>query len=293
MSYYKILGFKKEPFSTSPDPDFFYLSKEHEAALTNVLIDLRLKRGMSVILGDVGTGKTTLSRKLIQELKDRDDCLFHMVLDPYYENPVEFLSSIARNFGVVPLYQDRIASLVDMRDALERFFFKKTVEENKTIILIVDEAQKLTGECLEVLRVLLNYETNEFKLLQLVLLGQLELQTKIKEIPNFFDRISYKGKLEPLDFEEMKAMVFFRMQQAGYHIEMHLFLEEALGAIYRHTNGYPRRVNMLCHRALKELLLRNKFVVDAELIERLVEEDVKGGWQRTNHHLLQKSSYSS
>ena len=79
MSYYKIFGFQKEPFSTSPDPDFFYLSKAHDAALTNILIELRLKRGLGVILGDVGTGKTTLSRKLIQELKNREDCGFQSV----------------------------------------------------------------------------------------------------------------------------------------------------------------------------------------------------------------------
>lgn len=293
MSYYKILGFQKEPFSTSPDPDFFYLSKEHEAALTNVLIDLRLKRGMSVILGDIGTGKTTLSRKLIQELKNRDDCVFHMVLDPYYQNPVEFMSAFTRNFGVAPAVQEQgISTLIDMREAFERYLFKKAAVEGKTVILIVDEAQKLTNDCMEVLRVLLNYETNEFKLLQVVLLGQLELQAKITEIPNFFDRISYKGRLEPLDYEEMKSMIFFRMKQAGYHVEMHIFLEEALDAIHKHTGGYPRRVTMLCHRALKELLMRNKFVVDAELIDKLVEEDAKGGWQRTSNNQLQKSSYS-
>ena len=82
MSYYKVLGFEKEPFSTSPDPEFFYLSQAHESALTNTLIELRLKRGLSIILGDVGTGKTTLSRKLIQELKERDDFIFHIILDP-------------------------------------------------------------------------------------------------------------------------------------------------------------------------------------------------------------------
>jgi general secretion pathway protein A len=90
MSYYKVLGFENEPFSTSPDPEFFYLSKEHERALTNVLIQLRLKRGLSVILGDVGTGKTTLSRKLIQELNSRDDFIFHIILDPSFENATPY-----------------------------------------------------------------------------------------------------------------------------------------------------------------------------------------------------------
>src|SRR5512137_2334846 len=100
MSYFKVLGFDKEPFSTSPDPEFFYLSKEHETALTNILIELRLKRGLSVILGDVGTGKTTLSRKLVQELKDRDDFIFHIILDPTFENEQFFLTSLTRNFEI-------------------------------------------------------------------------------------------------------------------------------------------------------------------------------------------------
>src|SRR5512136_2411593 len=100
MSYYKVIGFEREPFSTSPDPAFFYLSKEHETALTNVLIELRLKRGLSVILGDIGTGKTTLSRKLIQELKSRDDFVFHIMLDPSFESEQLFLTSLAKNFDI-------------------------------------------------------------------------------------------------------------------------------------------------------------------------------------------------
>jgi general secretion pathway protein A len=287
MSYYKIFGFQKEPFSTSPDPDFFYLSKAHDAALTNILIELRLKRGLGVILGDVGTGKTTLSRKLIQELKNREDCLFHMILDPSFDDPVLFLSCISKNFGI-PITDDM--SILSLREALERFLFQKAVIEGKTVILIVDEAQKLSESSLENLRVLLNYETNEFKLLQLVLLGQLELQSKIKEIANFFDRISYKGKLEALDFGEMKEMIFFRIKQAGYASDMNIFLEDALYGIHEATGGHPRQVTMLCHRALKTLLFKNKLVVDSQVIEELIQEDVKTGWQRTSP-LLQKSSY--
>ena len=290
MSYYKILGCQKEPFSTSPDPDFFYLSKGHDAALTSVLIELRLKRGLSVILGDVGTGKTTLSRKLIQELKSREDCIFHMILDPSIDDPALFLSYIAKNFGILIPASAESNTIVALREALERFLFQKAAVENKTVILVVDEAQKMTGSSLEILRVLLNYETNDFKLLQLVLLGQIELQAKIKQIDNFFDRISYKGKLEALDYSEMKEMILFRMRQAGYLSDIQLFLDDALKTIYNYTGGYPRQVMMLCHRALKHLLLQNKFVIDGHLIDDLIKEDVRTGWQRMSH-LLQKSSY--
>ena len=128
MSYYKILGFEKEPFSTSPDPNFFYFSREHEQAMTNTLIELRLRRGLSVILGDVGTGKTTLSRKLIQELKDRQDVIFHIVLDPSFESENDFLCSLARNFDI-PLNNSVGTQTLFVRDALERFLFQKGVKE--------------------------------------------------------------------------------------------------------------------------------------------------------------------
>jgi general secretion pathway protein A len=288
MSYFKVLGFDKEPFSTSPDPEFFYLSKEHETALTNILIELRLKRGLSIILGDIGTGKTTLSRKLIQELKQREDFILHIILDPSFENEAIFLTYLMRNFEINPVNVE-VPSILDLRDALERFLFQKGVTEGKTVTLIIDEAQKLSETSLEILRVLLNYETNEFKLLQLVLLGQLELHSKIMDIPNFFDRISFKYTLNPLDFEETKEMVEFRIRQAGYKANMHLFLEEAIKEIYQYARGYPRQITMICHKALKSMLLKSKFVVDLEVVREIINEEIKLGWQKKNN-LMHKTA---
>ncbi|MEI6631780.1 MAG: AAA family ATPase [bacterium] len=290
MSYFKVLGFEKEPFSTSPDPAFFYLSREHETALTNILIEIRLKRGLSVILGDVGTGKTTLSRKLIQELKEREDFIFHIILDPSFENELLFLTSLARNFEINNISNTQNPSILDLREALERFLFQKGVTENKTVTIIIDEAQKLNDESLEMLRVLLNYETNEFKLLQLVLLGQLELHSKITAIPNFFDRISFKYTLNPLGFEEAKEMIGFRLNQAGYKANIHLFMDDALKEIHQYSHGYPRQITMLCHRALKNLVLRNKFVVDAAFMREMIEEEIRSGWNRKDP-LMQRNSF--
>ena len=287
MSYYRVLGFEKEPFSTSPDPDFFYSAREHDRALTNVLIELRLRRGLSVVLGDVGTGKTTLSRKLVQDLRDREDCLFHIMLDPSFESRAMFTQSLVKNFGI-PL-ENPSPTVTELRETLERFLFQKGVVENKTVVLIIDEAQKLDPMSMEVLRLLLNYETNQHKLLQLVLLGQIELLSAIRNIPNFMDRISFKTKLNPLGYEEMKEMIYFRIQQAGYRARMDLFLEDALKEIYRATRGYPRQVTMHCHRALKDMLMKNKSVVDHELVNGIVEEEAQFGWQTTNR-LLQNSN---
>ena len=289
MSYYRTLGFEKEPFSTSPDPEFFFSSREHERALTNVLIELRLKRGLSVVLGDVGTGKTTLSRKLVQDLRKREDCLFHIMLDPSFESRMTFTHSLVKNFGI-PVENPQ-PSLTEMREALERFLFQKGVVEQKTVILIIDEAQKLDPVSMEVLRLLLNYETNQFKLLQLVLLGQTELLGAIQKIPNFMDRVSFKTRIVPLDFEETKEMIYFRIEQAGYTARMDLFLEDGLKEIYQATQGYLRQVTMLCHKALKSMLMRNKPAVDRETVSAIVQEEAQFGWQRTTNQLLQNSSF--
>ncbi len=289
MSYYKVLGFEKEPFSTSPDPNYFYLSREHEQALTNTLIELRLRRGLSVVLGDIGTGKTTLSRKLIQELKARREVIFHIILDPTFEDEHIFLRSLARHFQI-PINDSSEGATLDIRDSLERFLFQKGVTENKSVVLIIDEAQKLSERSLEVLRVLLNYETNEYKLLQLVLLGQTELHEKIINIPNFFDRISFKYMLNPFSLQETEEMINFRIRKAGYKAKMHLFLKDAILEIHQATQGYPRRITMLCHKALKELVMRNKSVVSAGVIEDIVQNEMRAGWHRKDPLLL-KNSY--
>ena len=289
MSYYKVLGLEKEPFSTSPDPEFFYLSKEHETALTNTLIEMRLKRGLSVILGDVGTGKTTLSRKLIQELKEREDFIFHIILDPSFEDENTFLTYLTSSFDV-PLSSRLPLTTLELKESLKKFLFHKGVIENKTTVLIVDEAQKLNEITLEYLRLLLNYETNEFKLLQLVLLGQVELHDKIMSISNFYDRISFHYKLTPLNYNEIKELIEFRIRQAGFKSRTHLFLDEAVRDICQYASGYPRQVIMLCHRLLIRMVMEKKFVVDRYMVQEMVKNEVEGGWL-PKRSLLQKNSY--
>ena len=288
MSYYRILGFEREPFSTSPDPEFLYLSQGHQATMTNVLIELRLRRGLSVVLGDVGTGKTTLSRKLIQALRERGDFIVHYVLDPCFENEHEFLYSLVRNFGISVEPSSGVpgrVSVMDLKEAVEKFLYDKTVIGNKTVVLIVDEAQKLTESSMEMLRVILNYETNDTKLLQLVLFGQLELHSKIMKIPNFMDRISFKYTLNPLSLDETREMIAFRIKQASYCSNTLLFQEDAIEMIHKISQGYPRKITMLCHRSLKQLVMKRKWAVDEEVVGEIVSEDMRAGWlnQQTHH----------
>ncbi|MDP3919187.1 MAG: AAA family ATPase [Candidatus Omnitrophota bacterium] len=299
MSYYKILGLHREPFSTSPDPDFFYLSKEHDLALTNLLIELHLRRGLSVILGDVGTGKTTLSRKLVQCLRHRGEFILHVILDPYFETEQHLLNSLVRNFeipwdqyygtqnsGAPAQVTAPQIGLMDLKEIFQKFLYDQCIIKNKTVVLIVDEAQKLSQESMEMLRVMLNYETNENKLLQLVLLGQLELHSKIMRISNFFDRVSFKYALNPLSLDETRHMIHFRMKQAGYEDDGDFFFEDAVRLIHESARGYPRKIMMLCHRALKAVIMKDATGVDERMVRNIIEEDVRSGWLT-----LQKSGF--
>jgi general secretion pathway protein A len=271
MSYYSALLLEKEPFSTSPDPAFFYDSRQHHAALVKLMIEIRLKRGLSLVLGDAGTGKTTLSRKLFQMLKERDDIVSGMILDPVYDNEQLFLDSLARTFKIDLESKNNI---LDYKEAIKKYLFRQCLEENKTVVLLIDEAQKLNGASLEFLRVLLNYETNEFKMLQLVLLSQLELLPALKRIHNFWDRISMKYVLNPLDEQETERMIHFRLKQAGYKFPGQLFTPEAIGHIYRHTKGYPRQIAMICHEALKRIVAESRVCVDVQLVRELIDHEV-------------------
>ncbi len=252
-----------------------------------LVIEIRLKRGLSVVLGDVGTGKTTLSRKLFQMLKERDDVVFHMILDPTFDSEEIFLDSLVRTFGIEITSPQ--PTILDYKEAIKRYLFAQGAEQNKTVVLLIDEAQKLNSLSLEALRMLLNYETNEFKLLQLVILGQMELLPRLTEVRNLIDRVSLLYTLTPFGIDETKEMIEFRVRQAGYTGRDKLFNESAIREIFKYTEGYPRRIGMLCHKALKLLVMKNKPIVDNEIIKELVEHEANLRWQKTN--LLLKNSY--
>lgn len=273
MSYYSVLNLKKEPFSTSPDPYFLYPSMSHRQALQRLEIAIRLKRGLNLVLGDIGIGKTTLARSLIQVLSQEEGFISHMILDPVYDSEFQFVSYLAKLFGIKPSFR----SALDYKEAIERYLFKKCVEEGGIVVLIVDEAQKLNNYSLEILRTLLNYETNEYKLLQLVIIGQMELLPKLKRITNFSDRINLKYILNPLDINETKSMIEFRLKQAGYNSGKTLFTDKAMEIIYQYTQGYPRKIAKLCHLALEELVMREKLIVEDDLITEVIAEDRKVG----------------
>jgi general secretion pathway protein A len=151
--------------------------------------------------------------------------------------------------------------------------------EHKTVVLLIDEGQKLSADNLEILRTLLNYETNEYKLLQLVILSQLELLARIKKIKNFSDRIALSYVINPLNQEETKEMIEFRLAQAGYKSANGnwLFTDEAIRSVYEYSQGYPRKIAHICHDALEHIVMHQKPMVDAIVIQEIINQAGYGG----------------
>ena len=261
MDYFKILNLKREPFSNSPEPELFFLSTEHLACLQQLELAIRLRRGLNVVMGDVGMGKTTLCRQLILRFTepetDSNEVQTHLLLDPSFSNTREFLSTVATTFGLPGA--ETAESDWHLKESIKNYLFQKGVDEKKTIALIIDEGQKLPGFCREVLREFLNYETNENKLLQIVIFAQNEFRRILKRHANFADRVNQYYFLKPLNFRETKALIRFRLSRSGRPAEMPaLFTLPGLWAVYLATGGYPRRIITLCHRILLTLIIQNK-----------------------------------
>jgi general secretion pathway protein A len=269
VNYYELLDLQKEPFATTPDPYFFYRSPHHQEALERLEIALRLRRGLNLIIGDVGSGKTTLARVLLQHLAGEEHLQFFLILDPVFRSEFQFLKYLVETFGASP----RGRSTLDYRNALEAFLLRTGVEEGKIVALIIDEGQKLTPAYIETIRTLLNFETNESKLLQVIILGQLELLPKIRRKRNFMDRINLAYMINPLSYTDTREMILFRLRQAGYK-GGELFTEEAMALIYDHSKGSPRKITLLCHHALASLIMHNRTVVEKDVIQELLASEV-------------------
>ncbi len=278
MQYFEQLGLCREPFSNSPDPDFLFYSKQHIACLQGLEIAVRLRRGLNVVIGDVGTGKTTLIRRFIKNLSSDSSVRLHLVLDPYFKTPHSFLRMLcAQVLGEMP---DRRLNTFSLKELLKKKLYWRGIQQELTSVLIVDEGQKMTLECLEVLRELLNYETNSKKLLQILIFGQRELEPIIESMENFKDRINCYTILVPLGRQETRAMIEYRLELSTNPGETtpKLFSLAAYWAIHRASRGYPRKTVRLCHKLILNLLIRRKKRAGLRLVHSVAREEVQQGW---------------
>ncbi len=266
MNYLNLLDLEKEPFSNSPDPDFFFASDQHMRSLQRLELTIRLRKGLSVVLGEVGTGKTTLCRRLIRRLdKDGGQVVVRLFLDPEFVSGGDFLRAIADAFGIGGIEDD--GSEREIKETIKQHLFSQGVDDDKITVLIIDEGQKLPGFCLEILREFLNFETNNHKLLQIVIFAQLEFRQALAERDNFSDRIAEFCTLTPLNFADTRRLILFRLRQAhGRSAAPKLFNFWALLAVYRQSGGYPRKIVQLCSQSLLSLIIQNKTMVSASLV---------------------------
>lgn len=276
MNYVSRLGLAREPFSNSPDPGFLYLSKQHTDCLQQVEIAVRLRRGLNVVLGDIGTGKTTLCRTFLLNMGS-DDTSVHLLLDPPSRSQRFFLHVL---YGIFTGKEaSKRLNEWQLKEGIKKALFRQCVEEGKLVVLIIDEGQKLTKGCLEILRELLNYETNSSKLLQIVIFAQRELETQLERMPNLLDRVNCMQRLQPLDGEDSEAMIRYRVAQASPDPDNPpaLFSTAACRAIYRAAEGYPRRMVRLCHKCLIAALVHERSSVNTALVRQVVKQERREG----------------
>jgi len=289
MEYFKLLNLDKEPFSNSPDPDYFFKSRQHNECLQKLELSLRLRRGLNVVIGEVGTGKTTLCRQMIKKFSRDEEFETHLILDPHMADPAVFLKYVAQMFE-----RETDVSTgdgADYKEFIKQYLYKRGVEENRVVVLIIDEGQKIPVPILEILRELLNYETNEYKLLQIVIFAQREFELILDQHANFADRINLLHVLGPLSFKDTRLMIDYRLQKAGAEGNLASMLSfPALVAIYRATGGYPRKIVNLCHRIMLAMIVKNHKRAGWRLVRSCIPptaaKKVSGRWQKAAGALL-------
>ncbi len=248
-SYY---GFAEKPFSLTPDPKYLYRSESHANAFDLLQYAIRRREGFVAITGDIGTGKTTLCRALLEQI---DRATFTaLVLNPFLTEE-ELLKRILQDFGVVSRDEARSGRLAHAtkQELIETLydFLLGLVALKASAVLIIDEAQNLPMPVLEQIRILSNLETDKEKLLQIILVGQLDLQTLLRapQLRQLDQRISIRYELQPLDRDGVAAYIAHRLAIAGAATAVG-FTSDAIDAVHRFSGGIPRLINLICDRAL-------------------------------------------
>jgi general secretion pathway protein A len=250
--YEDYYGFVEKPFSLTPDPKYLYKSESHANALELLHYAIRRREGFMVVTGDIGTGKTTLCRALLEQL-DRKT-FTALILNPFLAED-DLLGLILQDFGVVSREEMRRGRLAgvsrqELIDTLNDFLLS-LLPLGATALLIIDEAQNLPRAVLEHIRILSNLETNKEKLLQIVLVGQMNLRDVLRspDLRQLDQRVSVRYSLEPLTRDETAAYVAHRLAIAGGGSAVS-FTPKALQVVHRCTAGIPRVINLVCDRAL-------------------------------------------
>jgi general secretion pathway protein A len=267
--YENFYNLKRPPFEITPDPSFLFPTKRHNEELAVLYYGVRWHKGFVVLTGQVGTGKTLLLRCLLQLLKQSRDVAYAYVFNSRLE-PTEFLQYIVGDFGLPTAGKNKGELLFDLCN----FVVTRGLNQ-QTTVLIVDEAHHLSFEALEEVRLLTNLETAERKLLQIVLVGQPELDDKLDSVKmtQLKQRIAIRSHLEPLNFEETMGYIERRLEIARTDPRAPaIFPAETISAIYRHSRGIPRLINTICENAMISAYARQLAAVPADIIDEVAKD---------------------
>ena len=270
--YTKFFGLTKKPFSLIPDPSFLYLSKKHKKALTSLQYGLVSHAGFTVITGEIGSGKTTIVRRLLDRLQDQ--CEIGLITNTHsaFGDLLTWILAAFKIESNASNKAERFKAFVD--------FITECSESQKRVVLIVDEAQNMDIQTLEELRLLSNINVNQDILLQLVLVGQPELVDKLNqpELVQFSQRISIEYHLKPLDFEETEHYIHHRLKVAGCNED--IFQTSACAALYYYSGGTPRLINNIADLALVFAFATDKKKISWKIIADVISERRTGGIKR-------------
>jgi general secretion pathway protein A len=264
--YQSFYGFSEKPFNITPDPKFLYLSPTHQEALQHLKFGVQEKKGFIVLVGEVGCGKTTLCRCFLNELDpERFDTA--LILNPRITE-TQMLKAILTELGETKVARNQADLVAQVNQVL-----LDRIAQGRDIVLIIDEAQNLSFEVLEQIRLLSNLETDKQKLLQIILMGQPELKEVLarKELRQLRQRILVHYELHPLTLSDMQHYIHHRLTLAGGHGRPN-FTSWSLRALYRSSKGIPRIVNNLCDKALLSAFIRESDEINYWDVRRAIRD---------------------
>ncbi|MEK6727520.1 MAG: AAA family ATPase [Candidatus Omnitrophota bacterium] len=263
--YCQYYGLKERPFNVTSDPAFFFLSRKHKEALSHLLYGVSQRKGIIVLTGEIGTGKTTLCRFFLNQLVKNVKTAF--ILNPHFSE-TQLLEAIVKDFGITTKNNTRLGLVWD----LNKFLLNES-ETGNNVILIIDEAQNLKPGQLEQVRLLSNLETEKEKLLQVVLAGQPELNRRLNlyDLRQLRQRIMVRYHISPLEKDEIRDYVYHRLNVAGATGDIE-FTEGAIEVIANFSSGTPRLINMICDRALLAGFVAETKKIDLAIINKCIEE---------------------
>ncbi len=263
--YLKFYGFTESPFSITPDPRFLFYTQHHREAYEHVLYGIESRKGFIQLTGEVGAGKTTICRAILENLTS--DIRTAMILNPCLTGN-QLFRAILNDFGLNAKGRDRLAFI----ETLNRFLLEE-VASGHNVAIIIDEAQDLTPELLEQVRLLSNLETNQHKLLQIVLCGQPELQRRLEmpDLRQLRQRITVRYHLRPLSEQETGQYIGHRLKTAGW-TGGELFKHDAIHAVHRYAGGIPRLTNAICDVALLAGYVAQTRVLDGACVKLAIRQ---------------------